>query len=140
MIQELQTAITSRAITSNTFATGISNKFYYSIAPLGATGKYAILSDVANPNSIDTGNLFEECYFQIAIYETSTAGISSSAGVHTLATYCKTLFDNCLGIMTVTNYNLTHFRRMNIIGPRSTQLNDGFVIILNYYATLQKGR
>ena len=141
MIPELQTAIVSRVLTgTNDFKTAISSKFYFAIAPSGTSGKYAVLSDVSNPNFLDTGSIHEECYFQIAIYETSTNDISSAAGVYDAATKLKALFDEQTSSITVAGYHLISLRRMNTIGARRTELNNGYTIILNYYALLERGR
>ncbi len=140
MIPELQTAIVSRVLTgTNDFKTAISSKFYFAIAPIGTSGKYAILSDVTNPNFIDTVSLHEECYFQIAIYETSTSDVMSTSGVYDAVTKLKALFHE-KSSFTITGYNLITLRRLNTIGPRRTELNNGYMIILNYYAMLEKGR
>jgi hypothetical protein len=140
MIQELQSAIVSRATSAGAFNTAIGGKFYFFQAPGGTTGKYAVLSDVANPVSRDSGDLYEECFFQIALYETANNAedLGSSAGVHDLFQKCVALFDDCESALTVTNYDVVQFTRLNIIGPRKVE--GGWVIIINYLAVLQKDR
>jgi len=140
MIQELQSAIVARAKSTGDFNTAISGKFYYGRAPENSTDKYAVLSDVANPVSRDSGDLYEQCFFQMALYETANDGedVGSSAGVHDLFYKCIALFDDCGSALTVTNYEVVHFTRLNIVGPYKTE--GGWVIVINYSVALQKER
>jgi hypothetical protein len=140
MIKELQSAIVARAKTTNDFNTAISSKFYYNQAPTDTTGKYAVLSDISNPVSRDSGSLYEDCFFQVALYHANdvTEDVGSSAGVHDLFQKCVDLFDDCESVLTVTNYEVVHFTRLNIVGPY--RVEGGWVIIVNYLTVLQKDR
>lgn len=129
--------------TAQTYTTGGTvkvSKFYYAKAPIIATGKYAIMSDVTNTNFIDTASLVEECYFQIAIFETSTNDISSTYGVNDAAKQLMLLLDTCDKVLSVTGYSVISITRLNIMGPRRTELDNGFLIIINYKIQLERGR
>jgi hypothetical protein len=137
MIPELQIAVKARAISTGAFNTAIGGKFYFDKAPSGTTGKYASMADVANPVTRDSGSLFEECYFQVSLYEIAvTEDVGSVAGVNDLWKKCTALFDDCESVLTVENYEVVRFTRLNTIGPRRTE--GGWVVIINYLAVLQK--
>jgi hypothetical protein len=145
--KQLQISLVARANTASDFKTAITfggtTKFYFGQAPKGTTGKYAVLSGVSNPQSRDSGSLYEDCFYQIACYHISdvTEDIGSTSGVHDLADACEDLFGDCESAdtpMTVTGYELISNTLLNTIPP--LKIEGGYVIVKNFLARLQKDR
>jgi hypothetical protein len=139
MIQELQSAIVSRATSAGAFNTAIGGKFYFFQAPGGTTGKYAVLSDFAGSSSKNSVSNFEESFVQINNYHISNSGedVGSPAGVHDLNTKCMALFDDCT-ISLTNGFSFIYCKR--IAPPIVRKTEGGWVGVLQYQTLIEKGR
>lgn len=125
MIPEARTAIFN--LGKN--ITGLSNNFYYMQAPGSVHEPYAVFSQVSNPFSQDSGNDFEDIYFQINIYSLSAA----ESG--TIFEAAKTKFDNSESTLILNSFYVVRIQRQF---TREALLDKVFMNSIQYHLQLQK--
>lgn len=104
---ELKKAIVDKLTSSSSFATAISNKVYYMIAPQGTVTPYCVYSFFADTHTYDSGNDWEQIFIQFSLYHKD----NSSATITILESYLIDLLKDAT--LTFTNFTQLQLTRLN---------------------------
>ena len=86
---EIKTALYSKLTSTSTWKTNIGGRVYYLNAPQNPTYPYCVFSIFSDDYSYDSGNAWEETYWQFSIFDKDT----SSGDIGTLESNLIDLLD-----------------------------------------------
>ena len=129
MNSALRTGIYSKGIT----VTGFSyTNFYYGEAPPNTRSPYCVYSPISNPVSWCSNNIYEEDYFQFALYGKTLSELE------TLEAAIIAAFD--FAALTVTGYTVILCFRMGTTRKVKMPDSDIWQLVIEYKTRISKGR
>jgi hypothetical protein len=111
--------------------TELKDKFYYLEAPIDVIEPYAVLSSTGNEHIQDTGNEFEDIYFQVNVYS------KDADEVNELSLKIIREYKNSEAIINakLTDYHIDEIRRRKIF---SRKFEGVFINTIDFYIDLTK--